>query len=135
MGSRRVVRYSEAFRLQVVEEIEAGKFGSAHEAALSYGIGSSDTVMNWLRRYGRWEHASKVVRVEKPGEMSENKKLRDRVRKLEEALADVHIDRALDRAYFEMLCEQTGVSPEEFKKKRGGTRSTRSETVSNGDSG
>ena len=61
----------------------------------------------------------KVVRVEKPGEPGEIKRLRERVRKLEAALADAHMDGALERAYFEILCERTGTEAEAFKKKHG----------------
>jgi hypothetical protein len=66
----------------------------------------------------------KVIRVEKPGEPGEIRRLKERVRKLEKALADAHIDMALDQSFFEVLCEQTGVDAEEFKKKHVGKAST-----------
>jgi hypothetical protein len=34
------------------------------------------------------------------------------------------MDQALDESFFEILCEQTGVDPEVFKKKHGGKVST-----------
>ena len=58
--------------------------------------------------------------MEKPGEPGELKRLKERVRQLETALADVHMDRALDQSFFEILCEQQGVDGEAFKKKHGG---------------
>jgi hypothetical protein len=58
--------------------------------------------------------------VAKPDEPGEIKRLKDRVRRLEAALADSHMDQALDESFFEILCEQTGVDPEAFKKKHGG---------------
>lgn len=124
MVSGKVIRYSEAFKQQVVEEVEGGRFGSAYEAARAYGITGNGTVERWLRDAGRERHLKKVVRVEKPGEPGEIRRLKDRVRKLEEALADAHIDSALDQSYFEILCEQTGIDPEAFKKKHGGKAST-----------
>jgi hypothetical protein len=66
----------------------------------------------------------KVVRVEKAGEPGEIRRLKERVRRLEEALADAHMDSALDQSFFEILCEQAGIEPEEFKKKHGGKAST-----------
>ena len=48
------------------------------------------------------------------------KRLKERIRRLEEALADSHIDRALDQSFFEILCEQTGIDAEAFKKKHAG---------------
>jgi transposase-like protein len=118
------MRYSEAFKQQVVEEIAAGRFGSPFEAARAYGIGK-DTVRRWVRAYGRGHLLRKVVRVEKPGEPGELKRLKERVRQLEEALADATMDKALAESTYELLCEQVKVDPEEFKKKVGGTERTR----------
>ena len=59
--SRTAVRYSEAFKLNVVEELRRGRFGSPHEAALAHGI-ARDTVSRWLRQYGSEELLAKVVR-------------------------------------------------------------------------
>lgn len=124
MVSGKVIKYSEAFKQQVIEEIEEGRFRSAHEAASAYGIRGNGTVEQWLRKSGRANYLKKVVRVEKPGEPGEIRRLKDRVRRLEEALADAHIDRALDQSFFEILCEQTGIDPEVFKKKYVGKVST-----------
>jgi len=59
--SRTTVRYSEAFKLNVVEELRQGRFGSPHEAGLAHGIGRG-TVSRWLRQYGSEELLAKVVR-------------------------------------------------------------------------
>ena len=124
MVSSRTIRYSEAFKQQVVEDMERGRFGSASEAAQAYGITGHGTVERWLRDAGRGRVLRKVVRVEKPGEPGEIKRLKERVRRLEVALADAHMDRALDQSFFEILCEQSGIDPEAFKKKHGGKEST-----------
>lgn len=110
-------RYSEAFKLQVIREIEEGRFASATEASEAYGIRGHETVTRWLRQSGRGVLVRKMVRVEKPGEPGEIKRLKDRVRQLESALADSYIDGALSGAFFEILCEQTGTDAEAFKKK------------------
>jgi transposase-like protein len=124
MVSKRWIRYSEAFKQQVVSEIERGRFNSATEASKAYGIGGKATVARWLRESGREELLGKVVRVEKPGEPGELRRLKERVRKLEAALADAHMDRALNESFFEILCEQQGIDPKAFKKKLGGRAST-----------
>jgi len=125
-------RYSEALKLQVIREIEGGRFASANEASEAYGIRGHETVARWLRQSGRENLVRKVVRVEKPGEPGEIRRLKDRVRELESALADSYIDGALAGAFFEILCEQTGTDPEPFKKKHAGTvrtgRTSRSRT-------
>ena len=125
-----MVKYSEAFKQQVIEEIERGRFSSAYEAAEAYGVRGKGTIERWLRASGRGGLLRKVVRVEKPGEPGEIKRLKERVRRLEGALADAHMDRALDQSFFEILCEQQGIDAEEFKKKHGGRGSTGHETRS-----
>ena len=117
MGEKVTVKYSEAFKLQVVSEIEAGRYSGAYEASQAYGIKGHCTVRGWLKKYGRGNLLRRVVRVEKPGEPGEIKRLRERVRNLEAALADAHMDGALDKSFFEILCERTGTDAEAFKKK------------------
>jgi hypothetical protein len=59
--------------------------------------------------------------VEKPGEINEARRLRERVRRLETALADANVDLALERAYTRLACQQAGIKDvEEFKKKADG---------------
>ena len=115
--SMQVIKYSEAFKMQVVGDVEKGRFGSAGEASRAYDIRGHTTVRKWLKRYGRNHLLKKVVRVEKAGEPSELKRMKDRIRKLENALADSYMDGALDRAFFKLLCEQQQEDPEAFKKK------------------
>jgi transposase-like protein len=123
--SKQAIRYSEAFKMQVVSDVEKGRFGSIYEASEAYGICGKTTVRRWVNQYGRNHLLKRVVRVEKPGEPGELKRMKDRIRKLEAALADAHMDSALDKAFFELLCEQEKVDPEAFKKKADGLRSTR----------
>lgn len=120
-----VVRYSEAFKLQVVREIEEGKHSSCCAAMERYGIRGQGTVYNWVRRYGKTHLLRRVVRVETPAERDELKKMKARVRELERALVDAHMDLRLERAWVELACEAGGVEDvEEFKKKHDGMLST-----------
>ena len=121
--SGKVVRYSEAFKLQVVNDLEQGRFGSPFEAGRAYGIGGVDTVRRWVRQYGKGHLLRKVVTVSKPNEPGELKRLKDRVRQLESSLADAYMDSALERASFEILCEHTKTDAMAFKKKHAGRRS------------
>ncbi len=107
----------------VVRELEAGDLPFEH-LRRKYGILGCDTVQAWVRKYGNGSRGAKV-RVEKPEEISELKRLRQRVRRLESALADANIDIALERAYTELACERAGVDPQEFKKKAAGQLRTR----------
>ena len=114
--STKVIRYSEAFKQQVVSEVEDGRYGSPFEASRAYGLAGSGTVRRWVREYGKSHLLSKVVRVEKQGEPGEIKRLKERVRQLESALADSHMDWALEKSFFEILCERTNTDVEAFKK-------------------
>ncbi len=114
--SKSTFHYSEAFKMQVVDEIEHGRFGSPNEAKEAYGIGGTLTVYRWIREYGKSHLLKKVVRVEKEGEPRELKRLKDRTRRLEELVADLTMDRELERAAFDMVCEQQGIDGQAFKK-------------------
>ena len=118
-GRRQEIRYSEAFKMEVVRELEVG--GLAFDAmALKYDIGGKTTIARWVRQYGNGSRG-KVIRVEKPGEINELKRLTERVRKLESALADANIDAALERAYTRLACQRAGITDvAEFKKKADG---------------
>ena len=78
MSGTLIYRYSEAFKLQVVSEIEAGK-SSIDGVRRRFGIGGGGTISRWLRDYGKNHLLGKVVRVEKLEE-------RDRVRELEKKI-------------------------------------------------
>lgn len=49
--------YSMSFKLQVVQEIERGEV-STTEARCKYGIQARSTIVNWLRKFGKfdWEN-------------------------------------------------------------------------------
>jgi transposase-like protein len=119
-SERRVeIRYSEAFKMEVVRELEAGSV-AFDAVAMKYGIKGKTTVSRWVRQYGNGTRG-KVIRVEKPGELNELKRLTERVRKLESALADANIEAALERAYTRLACQRAGIADvAEFKKKAGG---------------
>ena len=115
------IRYSEAIKLQVVREIESGRYGSCFAAAQAYGIGGTMTVARWLRHYGKSHLLNKVVRVETIDERNELKRLKARVRELEGALSDAHLDLRLERAFLAISCERNGGDDvAEFKKKHAG---------------
>lgn len=111
------VRYSEAFKRQVVDELERGKFSSIFEISKVYGIRGNTTVSKWVRKYGSDELLPKKVRIETLKERDELKEARKRIRQLEAALADAHIDCNLENSYLRIACERIGVDMADFKKK------------------
>ena len=123
LGQNHGIRYSEAFKMALVRELEAQDLPFEH-VRRKYGILGSSTVQKWVRKYGNGSRG-KRIRVEKPEEISELKRLRERVRRLESALADANIDIALERAYTKLACQRAGVEVEEFKKKAAGQLRTK----------
>ena len=118
LGQNYGIRYSEAFKMALVRELEAQDLPFEH-VRRKYGILGSSTVQKWVRKYGNGSRG-KRIRVEKPEEINELKRLKERVRRLESALADANIDLALERAYTELACERAGMDVAEFKKKGAG---------------
>jgi len=112
------IRYSEAFKMEVVRELESS--GEPFDRVRrKYGLGVS-TVQVWARKYGNGTRG-KVIRVETPEEIDEMKRLKDRVRRLETALADSNVELAVERAYTRLACQRAGIKDvEEFKKKADG---------------
>lgn len=107
----------------LVREIEQRDL-PLEEVRRRFGIRGATTVLNWVRKYGNGSRG-KRIRVERPEEISELQRLRERVRRLEVALADANIDAALERAYTELACERAGLDVAEFKKKAVGQLRTK----------
>lgn len=117
MRNRTYRIYGEAFKRQVVAEIEEGKFTSPWAASQAYGIRGAQTVSRWARQYGRLELTAKRVTVTTVDDEDEKKALQKRVRELEKAVADSYMKSVLSESYFEIACKRMGIDPEEFKKK------------------
>ena len=115
--SKTVIRYSESFKLRIVNELESGKLSCVHEARMHYGIRGCGTVEYWLRKYGKNHLLCKVVKVQTTDEKDELKKQKARIKQLEKALADAHLDLVIEKEYFQMLCESANINPEALKKK------------------
>jgi len=113
----KAIRYSEAFKRQVVDEIARGKFSSAYKAQKAYGIPGSETVTQWVRKHGRDDLLPKRIRVETMEEVDQLKAARKRIKELEAALADAHIDNCLEHAFLEIACERLDMETADFKKK------------------
>jgi hypothetical protein len=107
----------------VVEEIACGKFSSPYKAQQAYGIRGQMTVTKWVRKYGREDLLPKRIRIETMEEADHLKEARKRIKELEAALADAHIDQCLEHAFLEIACERLGTDLDDFKKKNGLTLS------------
>ena len=117
------IRYSKGFKMQCVREVEAGK-SCAYAVQRKYQIKGTATVMRWVRQLGSGRYG-KIIRVEEAHEVNQTVQLRSELRRAKEALADTHMELALERAFLAVACEELGQSLEGFKKKHAGGRRTR----------
>ena len=117
------IRYSEAFKMKVVTELEREGLTLAAVRG-KYGIKGCDTVQGWLAKYGNGTRG-KIIRVETPEQINEVKQLKHRVKLLEKLLADANIEIVLEQAYTQIACERAGIKDvEAFKKKNPGKQRT-----------
>ena len=118
-----VIRYSKGFKMQCVREVEAGR-SCAFAVQRKYKIKGTATVMRWVRQLGSGRYG-KIIRVEKAHEVNEAGRVRSELRRVKEALADTHMELALEQAFLAVACEELDQSLESFKKKHAGGRRTR----------
>jgi transposase len=121
MEGRAICRYSEAFKLTVVSELESGKLSNIGEAMRRYGITGKTTVQQWLRKYGKTQYLPRVIRVETPDERDRLRELQRENDRLKKTLAETHMKAVLYESWFEIACREFGVADVEgFKKKLDG---------------
>lgn len=85
-----VNRYSMAFKMQVVKDVENGLL-NAEEARKLYGIGGRQTVHEWVSQYGMNQRTGKVVYIMTDKEERELLALRRENRMLKKALDDSQV--------------------------------------------
>lgn len=113
------IRYGEAFKLRVMEELRDARWKSVKEAALAYGV-AEVTIYKWMRRLGFEHLKGRLIYVKTRTETDRIKELEAEVRKLRMALADEVLDHKIDVAALRLMCKRAGTTPEEVKKKTGG---------------
>jgi len=119
VGGRGYIRYSEAFKLHVVSEIESGDL-TIYGARRRYGIKGGETVQKWIRSYGKNHLLGKVVRVERPEEKDRIKELEAKVRELESTLAQSQVKLFAYESLIDVAEKYYGA---DFKKNFGAKRS------------
>lgn len=106
------IKYSEAFKLKVVEEYERGAY-SLDELQRRYGIGGNCTIAKWIRKMGRNEFLGRKVVVMGIEEQSEIQKLKEEVKQLQKIVSHQKIEVLALESLFEVAGEEFG---ESFKK-------------------
>ena len=106
-----VIRYSEAFKRQVVREYEAG--ASASRLREKYGIKGRSTITTWVKKYGREGSRYEMMVIQKPEERDQVKVLQERVQQLERAFAQAMLDKLMWESLVEEIAQDAG---EDVKK-------------------
>lgn len=107
-----MLRYSEAFKLKVVEEIEKGKL-TVTEASRLYEINGACTIYHWIRRYGKNHLINKTVRIEMKNEKDIIKAKDQKLKLLEQTVASTTVQNLCQKYYIESL--ESRLSEEEKK--------------------
>lgn len=107
-------RYSEAFKLQVVREYEAGS--SLYALCNKYGIGGYNTVKRWVKKYGHDSYRSEKVIIQTVEDQHEFQAMKKKIEQLESALADAVLDNRMLTVILDVASDQLGV---DLKKKYG----------------
>ena len=109
-------RYSEAFKLKVMEELRDGKWKSIGEASIAYGV-STTGISKWMKALGFEYLKGRMIYVKTHSELDEIKRLKSELKRLKMQLADEILNHKIDEVTLEIACRRLGITPDELKKK------------------
>lgn len=117
-GTGRVIpRYSEAFKAQIVKEIETGKHTIA-SSMRAYDIKGAETISLWMKKMGKLGLLNKVVRIQMPKEKDKITKLNQEIKQLKEAVVQMQIKQLRTDCDLEVAMEMLGYGDVELFKKK-----------------
>jgi transposase-like protein len=109
-------RYSEPFKLKILDEITTGKLNKNQLGKL-YGIAPT-TINEWIRKYNRKDLMNTRVKVETKDEITRVKELQKEIELLKKLLLKKDLDALVLDSYLEVAAEDLGYkSVAELKKK------------------
>lgn len=108
------IRYSEAFKLKVMEELRDAKWKSVQEAARAYGIAEM-SVYNWMHKLGFEHLKGRLIYVKTRTELDWIKELEEQMLRLKQSLADEVLDHKIDVEFLKIACQRAGTSVEDLK--------------------
>jgi transposase-like protein len=108
-----VNRYSMAFKLRVVDDVESGLL-NAEEARRLYGIGGRNTVHEWIAQYGKNIRIGKKVYIMTQKEENELLRLKRENNYLKKCLENALVKELTLESLIEVVQEEYGV---DLKKK------------------
>ena len=111
-----VRRYSESFKLKVLDELSKGNY-SKRQVGLLYGIQPS-TINEWIKKYNRKDLMNTRVLVQTDDELTRIKALQKELKLLKELLIKKDLDKLIDDSYLKVAANKLGYKDVlELKKK------------------
>ena len=109
-------RYSEPFKLKILDELTTGKLNKNQLGKL-YGINPT-TINEWIRKYNRKDLMNTRVKVETKDEITRIKELQKEIAQLKKLLLKKDMDALIEDSFLEVAAEKLGYkSVLELKKK------------------
>tara|TARA_Y100001963_G_scaffold150598_1_gene231968 strand:+ start:89 stop:460 length:372 start_codon:yes stop_codon:yes gene_type:complete len=109
-------RYSESFKLKILDELTTGKLNKNQLGKL-YGINPT-TINEWIRKYERKDLMNTRIKVETKDEITRIKELQKEIEQLKKLLLKKDLDAMVEESYLEVAAEKLGYkSVIELKKK------------------
>ena len=113
---RTVHRYSDSFKLKVLEELSEGK-KTKGEIVRHYGLGTG-TIYNWMRKFRRLDLYNPKVYIKMPYEKDKVKALQEELAELKEAMLQTQVKALKAESDLEVALEMLGINKASFEKKR-----------------
>ena len=111
-----VRRYSESFKLKVLDELSKGNH-SKRQVGLLYGIQPS-TINEWIKKYNRKDLMNTRILVQTDDELTRIKALQKELKLLKELLIKKDLDKLIDDSYLKVAANKLGYKDVlELKKK------------------
>lgn len=109
-------RYSESFKLKILDELTTGKLNKS-QLGKAYGINPT-TINEWIRKYNRKDLMNTRIKVETKDEITRIKALQKEIAQLKKLLLKKDLDAMVLDSYLEVAAEDLGYkSVTELKKK------------------
>lgn len=102
-------RYSEGFKRQIVAEYEDGVSASA--LCRKYGIGNVSSVTKWVKQYGHTGLRHEIIHIQTPSEAEQLRKLEQERDLLQQALAELTVQKLLLEGQLRVCQEAYGEAP------------------------
>ena len=109
-------RYSEPFKLKILDELSTGKYTKSQLGKL-YAIAPT-TINEWIRKYERKDLMNTRVMIETKDEITRIKALQKEIKQLKQLVIKKDLDELVSDSYLEVAAQKLGYKNVlELKKK------------------